>query len=167
MDTNTHQKSVGGTERRSNDMLALQLMSETRARVEHQEKIMAEKLERLTNDLEAQMSKSDQQYTELRERIERLSDSVLSYMQKTPDQIVGRIEDLLDDAFPDDPDIPDATPSEKRKMHRKYHAKLIQHALEAQARNKSILEKLMTWAAQNAIALILMALWAYFQMKVH
>lgn len=144
-----------GRERRTLNAAEFQLMAETRAKVEHMEKGMTEKIDELKDDVDR-----------LTARVEHLCSSVTSYMEKTPDSIVERIEVLLDDAFPADPDMPDATPSEKRKLHRKYHAKLIQHALEAQARNKSVVEKLITWAIQNAVTLILIALWAYFQLQV-
>lgn len=151
MDTNT---SWDGRERR---MCAedIALVAETRAKVDHLERGMAEKIEELKSDVE-----------QLTRRVEGLSVSLTSYMEKTPDRIAEKIELLLDDAFPGDPEIPDATPSEKRKLHRKYHAKLIQQAIDEQLRNRSIGEKLMTWVLQNVVTLMALALLAYFNISV-
>lgn len=145
-----------GRERRTLNAAEYQLMADTRAKVEHMEKGMTEKIDELKNDVDR-----------LTVRVERLCQSVTSYMEKTPDHIVERIEELIDEAFPNDPDTPDATPSEKRKMHRKYHARLIATALKDVERRESIVDKLVSHIVNNAATLIGLALLAYFGLGVH
>lgn len=140
-----------GTERRQIDAASFQLMAETRQMVMEQEKAMTEKI------------------TELKEDVEKLATSVgdlRHIIDQMPDTIVERIEVLIDEAFPSDPDFPDATPSEKRKLHRKYHARLIQHALEAQSRNKTLGERALAALVDKGVTLLLGAVLMYLGVKV-
>mgnify|MGYP006280810759 CR=1 FL=1 len=133
----------------------LQLMVDTRAKVEHMEKGMSDKIEELKAEVDR-----------LNTRVEKLCQSVTSYMEKTPDQIVSRIEDLIDDAFPNDPEVPDATPSEKRKLHRRYHAKLIAEAVELAKAKHDITEKMWLFVLEKGVTIAALALAAYFGLKV-
>lgn len=144
------------------DAASFQLMMDTRVMVEQQEKAMSEKINELKDEIEAHVIKSDHRHKEMTDRIDNLSKSIISYMEKTPNQIVDRIEELIDEAFPEDPEIPDATPSEKRKLHRKYHAKLIATALRDLERRDSIVDKFISHVVNNAASIIGMALLFYF-----
>lgn len=141
-------------DRRALDAQAFQLMSETRQMVVEQEKYMSAKIDDLKSDIDL-----------LTAKIDSLQKSVVSYMDKTPDNIVERIEIIFDDAFPSDPDTPDATPAEKRKMHRKYHAHLIRDALEAQASNRGIRDKVVGGLIEKGLYFVIAALLAYIGLK--
>lgn len=150
-----HMDGWTGEERRGIDGITLKLMAEVRATMEAHEKMEQRQFKVLEGEV-----------AELSKQIKSLQASVVSFMDKTPDAIVDRIEMLIDEAFPADPDIPDATPSEKRKLHRKYHAKLISTALKEMERQDNLIDKLKAHIAQNAITLIGMALLAYFGLGV-
>lgn len=104
----------------------------------------------------------DERLSKMERQIAALQQSVMVYMEKTPDMVVEKIEELMDEAFPSDPEVPDATPSEKRKLHRRYHANLIKSALKTIERRDSLVDKLIQYIAQNALMIIALALLAYF-----
>lgn len=144
-----------GEERRGIDGITLKLMAEVRATMEKHEHMEQQQFKRLESEV-----------SDLSKQVKALQASIISFMDKTPNAIVDRIEDLIDEAFPADPDIPDATPSEKRKLHRKYHAKLITAAIKDMERQDSLIDKLKAHVLQNALTLIGMALLAYFGLGV-
>lgn len=140
-----------GEERRGIDGITLKLMAEVRATMETHEKMEQRQFKSLENRIET-----------LGGQVSGLQATLLTFMEKAPKEIVERIEILIDEAFPDDPEMPDATPSEKRKLHRKYHAKLIRDAIDEHLRNRSLAEKLLSHVLNNAVTLIGLALLAYF-----
>ena len=144
-----------GKERRTIDAQAFQLMSETRQMVVEQEKYMTQHIEELRDDVR-----------QLRSQMSSLQQSTLSLLEKMPDKLTERIEIMLDDAFPSDPDIPDATPAEKRKLHRRYHATLIKEAIESQLSNRSIRDKLIGSLLEKGILILVTALAVYLGIGV-
>lgn len=147
----SNSKPWTGDERRGIDGITLKLMAEVRATMEAHEKMEQRQFTGLQDQVE-----------HLTAQISSLQQSMLSFMEKAPKDIVERIEVLIDEAFPDDPDTPDATPSEKRKMHRKYHAKLITTAIKEMERKDSLVDKIIGHLATNAVTIIGLALLAYF-----
>ena len=144
-----------GSERRGIDGIALKLMSEVRAVLEKHEEGEAKEFARIDDRLDV-----------MGRQIAALQQSLTTYMEKTPDLVVERLETLMDEAFPEDPEFPDASPGEKRKLHRRYHANLIKAALKNIERKDSLLDKLTAHIAQNALNLIALALLAYFGLGV-
>jgi hypothetical protein len=149
------QPKWSGEERRGIDGMTIRLMAEVRAAMEKHEQMEAKQFQEL-----------DKRIDVLTKRLEGLCTSVTVYMEKTPETIIERMEELLDDAFPDDPEMPDATPSEKRKMHRKYHAKLIAAALEAQATQKEVKKHVFIALIEKVFPWVAMALATYFGLKM-
>lgn len=144
-----------GKDRNGEDGLTMQLMAEVRLAMEKHEEMEQRQFKELESEIKG-----------LSKRLDSLCTSVTAYIENTPDRIIERIEELIDDAFPDDPDMPDATPSEKRKLHRKYHANLIKKMLKDAERKESLIDKLTAWAAQNALTIVAISLFAYFNIKV-
>lgn len=155
-------KDWNGRERRAADVATFQLVAETHAKVEEHKQTVAEKIDEIKEELDALRVRQDHQFNELRHEMVQLKQSMVAYMQQTPDKIVERIEELIDEAFPADPDFPDASASEKRKLHRRYHAKLIAKALDDMERRQTLWDKMVAHVAQNALNLTGLALLAYF-----
>ena len=151
-----------GRERRAADIQTFQLVAETHAKVEEHRQTVAEKIDDVKDELDALRVRQDAQFKELKNELVQLQHSMQSYMEKTPDAIKEKIEELIDEAFAEDPDFPDASPSEKRKLHRRYHAKLIAKAIDDMERKQTFMDKLYAHVAQNALNLIGLALLAYF-----
>lgn len=158
----TADKDWNGRERRAADIQTFQLVAETHAKVEEHRQTVAEKIDDVKDELDALRVRQDAQFKELKNELVQLQHSMQSYMEKTPDAIKEKIEELIDEAFPEDPDFPDASPSEKRKLHRRYHAKLIAKAIDDMERKQTFMDKLYAHVAQNALNLIGLALLAYF-----
>jgi hypothetical protein len=101
------------------------------------------------------------QFIELRTQIRELTNSITSWMDKEPDAIAERCEQIMDEAIPTSPDNSDATPAEKRKEHRHAHAKWMQDVADEMNRWKRIREKVIEWGVISGLGFVGLAVVHY------
>lgn len=139
-----------GKDRRTVNVAEFQMAADAKAKVHNLEITMLE----LKDDVE-----------QLTRRIDALSQSVTSLIEKMPDKVTERIEIMLDDAFPNHPEMSDATPAEKRKAHRRYHAKLIEDALDSQKTQKEIKKHAVMAFIEKGLPWIVAGIFAWMGLK--
>lgn len=94
-------------------------------------------------------------------KLDNLITSLNSYMAKEPASIFERCEELIDEAIPTAKDNPDATPAEKRKEHRRAHAKWMQRVEDEMNRWQRMREKVGDWFVYSALGCIVVwILWS-------
>ena len=102
-----------------------------------------------------------QQYKQLDDKITHLAESITAWMDREPGAIVAECEKMIDEAIPSHPDDPSASPAEKRREHRKAHARWIENVAEEMAKWKRIREKITEWAVIGVLSVISLAVWHY------
>jgi len=111
--------------------------------------------------LEANNDEIDRKLENIRASIYALNQSINSWMDKQPADLTEKCEKLIDEAIPTHPDNPDATPSEKRKEHRKAHASWIRKVDEEMDEWKKLRQRVKEWGTLGILGLIAVAVWQY------
>lgn len=97
----------------------------------------------------------------LHDKIDNLTNSINAWMDKEPAAILEKCEEMFDEAIPTAKDNPDATPMEKRKEHRRAHAKWMQHVETELGKWSSIRAKVAEWAIIGGLSVIVLAVWQF------
>lgn len=137
-------------DRRRPEGLLLSIMSHVSARIEEVEKRHEERY-----------NKMDEKHDLLVSKIDNLMHSLNAYMTQEPERIIEQCEEMIDEAIPTHKDNPDATPAEKRKEHRRAHAKWIARVETEMDHWSHIRQKVAEWAVIGALAMIVMAVWQF------
>ena len=104
----------------------------------------------------------------LQQEIYHLTQSIESFLDKQCKscetqhaRIIERCEMLVDEAIPTHPDNPDASPTEKRKEHRKAHASWIKRVDEEMDEWRVIRKRVKEWAILGALGIAALAVWQF------
>lgn len=119
-------------------------------------------MKHVSERIEEVEKRNEHRFSTTDNRIRELQDSIISFIEKTPDALMDRVEIIIDEAIPTSPDNPDATPREKRKEHRKAHAKWIDEVNEEMKSHKRLLEEVKKWALIAVLGFVFAATWAAF-----
>ena len=122
---------------------------------------VSERIEEVEKRHEERYNRLDQKHDIVVAKIDNLMISLNSYMTQEPERIVERCEVMIDEAIPTHKDNPDATPQEKRKEHRRAHAKWIARVENEMDHWSKIRQKVAEWAVIGALAMIVMAVWQF------
>ena len=124
-------------------------------------------LKYIDDRVEGAVISTNGQFLELRAQINNLTNSINSWMEKEPDAIAERCEQILDEDIPTSPDNPDSNPQEKRKEHRHAHAKWMQDVADEMNRWKRIREKAIEWLVLGGLGVVIVAVVRYAIQEGH
>jgi uncharacterized protein YdcH (DUF465 family) len=122
---------------------------------------VSERIEEVERRHEERYNRLDEKHDKLYDKIDNLVNSINAWMDHEPGAIVEQCEKIVDEAIPTHKDNPDATPAEKRKEHRRAHAKWIARVESEMDHWARIREKVAEWAVIGALAMIVMAVWQF------
>lgn len=115
----------------------------------------------ILNHIDGRISEVKEDIAHIRDSIKHLNDSINSWMDKEPGAILEQCEKIVDEAIPVSKDNPDATPHEKRREHRRAHAKWIANVEGEMERWKKMREKVAEWAVISILtALVMWVIWS-------
>lgn len=103
----------------------------------------------------------EERYKALDAKITNLTDSINSYIDKEPDAILEKCEEMIDEMVPSHPENTDATPAEKRKEHRRAHARWISRVMKEEDEIGKLWLKVKEVAVIGLLGIIALALWQY------
>ena len=113
------------------------------------------------DDLKEDLRRLEEKLDRLHTSSIALTQSITVWMAAEPEKLLEKCEEMFDEAIPTAKDNPDATPAEKRKEHRRAHAKWMENVEDELNKWSTIRAKVAEWAIIGAISVVALALWQF------
>lgn len=122
---------------------------------------VSDQIEQVERRHEERYARLDEKHDKILVKIDNLVNSINAWMDHEPAAIREQCEEMFDEAIPTAKDNPDATPAEKRKEHRRAHAKWMEHVEFELSKWTSLRQKVAEWAVIGMLTIIIMAVWQF------